>query len=107
MIKKILQLKNVGSYRENPIENCTDWNGEFKKNTIIYGENGVGKTTLSLLMGSLKGNTQILREKISFGSDGTQSASILLDDNSKCVYKNGSSGFEGISKTNEKGRLII
>jgi wobble nucleotide-excising tRNase len=89
MIKKILQLKNVGSYRENPIENCTDWNGEFKKNTIIYGENGVGKTTLSLLMGSLKGNTQILREKISFGSDGTQSASILLDDNSKCVYKNG------------------
>ena len=89
MIKKILQLKNVGSYRENPIENCTDWNGEFKKNTIIYGENGVGNTTLSLIMGSLKGNTQILREKISFGSDGTQSASILLDDKSKCIYKNG------------------
>jgi wobble nucleotide-excising tRNase len=88
MIKKILKLKNVGLYALEPISNCKDWNGEFRKNTIIYGENGTGKTTLSLLFTSLKGNNEILREKSTIGTDGVQEVSILSQDNTKYRYEN-------------------
>lgn len=90
MIKKILKLQNIGLYAANPIVTCADWNGEFKKNTIIYGENGTGKTTLSLLFSSLKGDNEILRQKDTIGADGIQEASILLQDNTEYRYKNGS-----------------
>jgi wobble nucleotide-excising tRNase len=90
MIKKILKLKNVGLYALNPLATCKNWNGEFKKNTIIYGENGTGKTTLSLLLASLKGDNEILRQKSTIGTDGVQEVVIRSQDNMEYIYKNGS-----------------
>lgn len=88
MIKKILKLKNVGLYAPTPNSTCGDWNGEFFKNTIIYGENGTGKTTLSLLFTSLKGSNEILSEKSTIGTDGIQEVTILLKDDTVYKYKN-------------------
>lgn len=84
MIKKIVNVKNIGSYQDNICVHCGSWNGEFKQINIIYGENGAGKTTLSLLLRSLKGNNFLLKEKRSFGSTGIQKVDIITPDNIYC-----------------------
>lgn len=89
MIKKILETKNLGSYATNPVKTCTKWNGEFKSCNIIYGENGTGKTTLALILTSLSGNDKILIEKQKIGSTGDQKIQILMRDNTKRNYSQG------------------
>ena len=81
MIKKIIKIKWVGKY-ENFI---AQWVGdiEFKKHTLIYGDNWHGKTTLSNILTSLKENkSDIIFERRSFwlNSWDIQEISILLED---------------------------
>jgi wobble nucleotide-excising tRNase len=90
MIKKILEIENVGSYSTRPVKTCTEWNGEFKSRNIIYGENGAGKTTLAILFTSLRGDDKLLREKQKIGSTDDQKIQILMSDNTKRKYSNGS-----------------
>lgn len=90
MIKKILKIENVGSYATHPVKTCANWNGEFKSKNVIYGENGSGKTTLAIILASLKGNDKILKEKQTIGSTGSQEVQILMSDNTKRQYENGS-----------------
>lgn len=90
MIKKILETENVGSYAAHPVNTCTKWNGEFKSRNIIYGENGAGKTTLSMIFTSLSGDDKLLIEKQKIGSTGDQKIQILMSDNTKRKYSNGS-----------------
>lgn len=78
MIKKILETSNIGSYAVIPIKTCTNWNGEFRAQNIIYGENGAGKTTLAIILTSLAGQDNLLKEKEKIGSPGMQKIRILM-----------------------------
>ncbi|WP_182218161.1 AAA family ATPase [Rugamonas fusca] len=86
MLKKILEIENVGPYSSNPVKSSKDWNGEFKSKNIIYGENGVGKTTLALILTSLHGDDNLLKEKRTIGSSTPQKLRILMADGSIRKY---------------------
>lgn len=53
MIEKFIHIKSLGKF--------TDWSAtgdvQFKKLTLIYGENGYGKSTLTAILRSLSSNT--------------------------------------------------
>jgi wobble nucleotide-excising tRNase len=51
MLKKILKIKNLGLFREASCESH-----EFKKATLVYAENGRGKSTLANLLRSCATN---------------------------------------------------
>ncbi|MBI9055956.1 MAG: AAA family ATPase [Bacteroidales bacterium] len=77
MIKKIIRINNVGkftNYNSRGYSNC-----DFKKNTIIYAENGCGKTTLSVALKSLTGRNSLIKKKQSFGTDSGQIFEILSE----------------------------
>lgn len=75
-IKKILSLKGIGRFVDYSPRGNVDW----KKLTLIYGENGKGKTTLCSLLRSLaSGNAEILRGRKTIGRDIEPDAKILTD----------------------------
>lgn len=78
MLKKIIKIKGVGKYLDYKI-NQEYWDGVLKKDNVIYGENGTGKTTLTLILRSLLGKNNIIPKKKSFGFNGNQEI-IFLDD---------------------------
>jgi wobble nucleotide-excising tRNase len=83
MFKKIEYIKGYGKFTDFSVKNC-DWNGNFKRTTIIYAPNGSGKTSLSLMFRSIKGNNEIISKKRTFGI--TKDPEILLiSDNGKEV----------------------
>ena len=50
MLKKLTVIKNLGTFLNfKPQNSQTEWNGNFRKNNIIFAHNGSGKTTLSLI----------------------------------------------------------
>lgn len=93
MIKKFITIKGTGKFLNyNPanIPN-NNWNSEFNRNNLIYGENGSGKTTLSYLFRSLKNDNALLLKKRSFDTSVDQRIDILTDDpiNLRISYSNG------------------
>ena len=77
MIKKIIQIKNVGRYKNYNADNTFS---ELSNNTVIYGNNGNGKTTLSLILKSLRGNNELIKKKQTFGTEEEQKIKILSDE---------------------------
>ena len=76
MIKKFISLKNIGRFQE--YDACGDTS--LHKLTVIYGENGKGKTTLCAVLRSLHTQeTRYITEKRSLGAIGTPEANLLLD----------------------------
>jgi len=53
MLEKIISIKNVGKF-VNFNSKSPDWNGNFNKLTLIYADNGYGKTTLAQIFKSLQ-----------------------------------------------------
>ncbi|HMD83757.1 MAG TPA: AAA family ATPase [Terriglobia bacterium] len=85
MINKILFIKNVGRF--------VDYSGhgdvEFQKLTLIFGENGRGKTMLSAILRSLgTGDAQCLLERKSIKSSKEPEACIRVNSASH-TFKNG------------------
>lgn len=74
-IEKIVELRNIGIFKEytkDPVE--------FKQVTVIYGENGRGKSTIAALLSSLlDGNCDQIQARATFGG-GSQSALLLASD---------------------------
>jgi wobble nucleotide-excising tRNase len=94
MIKKILKIKNIGRLNipvkdENGDENKND-DFSFKKNTLIFGENTYGKTTLVSVLKSLQSGG-LLDNRKKFKSQNEIQIKIEIDDN-------------GISKFHEYGK---
>lgn len=87
MIRKIIKIKGVGKYLDYKI-NKELWDGELNKETVIYGENGTGKTTLTLILRSLTGKNNLILKKKSFGYIGDQEISLIDDSNNTYVFKN-------------------
>lgn len=81
MIDRLLQLKNVGKFRDwRPVGDLA-----FRALTLIYGGNGSGKTTLSAVLRSLRcGDPNPIEERASLGSTDGPSVEILVGD---CNYR--------------------
>lgn len=80
MIKKILKIKNIGRY---DIDSAND-DMSFSKQTIIFGANKIGKTTLISIFRSLKeGEINYIACRKTFGCN--------ISDNQECeiLYNNG------------------
>lgn len=81
MIKKFIKISGTGkflNYTPNSVpagHRTTD----FEKINLIYAENGYGKTTLSIVLHSLKGNNNVLTKKRSFDRTVPQTVEIITD----------------------------
>ena len=49
MLEKIVQIKNIGRFRDY----AASGDVTFRKLTLVYAENGRGKTTLCVILRSL------------------------------------------------------
>jgi len=89
MIEKIISIKNVGRFRNcNPSGDVA-----FKKVTLMFGENGRGKTTLCAILRSLQtGKEAYILERKTLGASDNASALIRLGGSN---YTYGSNGWSG------------
>jgi wobble nucleotide-excising tRNase len=84
MLKKLLKVKNIGRYAID--STCDDLS--FKRQTIIFGTNKIGKTTLVSILKSLReSNNFYITGRRTFGttSKDIQECEILFDSN-KAIY---------------------
>ena len=86
MLKKILAIANVGRI----VQFSGRGNLAFRKLTLIYGENGRGKSTLSSVLRSLQsGDGTYVTERRTLGSSAPPEISILVDGPGLANFKNG------------------
>lgn len=86
MIKKIVAIRNVGRLEKYN----TSGDLTFRKLTLIFAENGRGKTTLTDVLRSLStGNGEHILGRKTLGSAFPPSAHILLDDDRAVTFKDG------------------
>ena len=84
MISKIVKLLGVGTLHE-PLPNGPIILG---KRTIIFGENGCGKSTFVAVLRSLsQGTGEALRNRITIGGKHEPSAEFLLGNKTHCFAK--------------------
>lgn len=84
MIKKLLKIKNIGKYDVNSVSDDLS----FGKQTIIFGSNKKGKTTLVSILKSLKwSDDSYITGRKTFGTtiNDKQECEILIDSN-KAIY---------------------
>lgn len=85
MLLKIIKLKNIGLFQNYCCGNLQP----FKKATIIYGQNGTGKTTISTVLSCLKSNTKTdIKKRQTFGTTEAQEVEILLENGSNVKFEN-------------------
>lgn len=95
MIKKILKISGVGKFK-NFSSNHDDLT--FRENTIIFGFNTYGKSTLTTIFRSLKKSDQkYIEGKRTFGHEGAIVVDILDDSNKHLTLANGNWKNESIS----------
>jgi wobble nucleotide-excising tRNase len=77
MLRKIVSIKNVGRF-----QNCgAPGDVELKHYSLIFAENGRGKTTLCAIFRSLQsGDAAHVRGRTTLGTRGAPEITILLDD---------------------------
>ena len=86
MIERIISIKNIGKFL-----NCkAAGDVTFRRLTLIYAENGRGKTTFCDIVRSLKTNNgDRIAGRKTLGTSGSPFAEILVSGN-KLTFKNGS-----------------
>lgn len=65
MLEKLISIKNIGKLAKLNLRNG-NWDGVFSRSNIIYAPNGTGKTTLSMIFQSMKGDENLIKKKITF-----------------------------------------
>ncbi len=88
MLKKLIQINNYGKFSDFNIA-YSNWDGSFKKNNIIYAPNGSGKTSLSSLFNSMKGDNDMVFKKQTFDSKQKPFAKFILENNKELKFNNG------------------
>ncbi len=74
MISRITNIKNVGRFHC-----CIIGGKQFGKNTIIFGQNTGGKSTLTDILWSFKtGDEAFIKGRKTFGSKGEQQVEFLM-----------------------------
>lgn len=78
MISRFTIIKGIGKFQD-----CSSIGGRhFSKNTIIFGHNTGGKSTLTNILWSLKtGNSAIIEGRKSFGFKGNQQVELFNENN--------------------------
>lgn len=86
MIKKIRCIKNIGKFL-NFSSNADELS--FQRETIIYGRNANGKSTLSAIFRSLKkGDPSILYPRRAFGAGENSKEVIIEEDSKNYIFRN-------------------
>jgi wobble nucleotide-excising tRNase len=86
VIKKIVKVENVGRFAKL----VPGGDVEFRKLTLLYGENGHGKTTMASVFRSLKtGQAAHITERATLGATGGQSIEILLGTSGVAKFASG------------------
>jgi wobble nucleotide-excising tRNase len=76
MLEKIVRIRNVGRFRDC----CAVGDVTFRKLTLIYAENGRGKTTLCAILRSLQGGQpELIGERKTLGAAEPASIQLLVD----------------------------
>lgn len=88
MLKRLVKINGVGQYVKFNAHR-DHWDGDLGKQTLIFGENGTGKTTLSIILKSLAGNDNLVKKKKSFGYKGEQDILFLDESGVPYQYTNG------------------
>ncbi|MGN4271782.1 AAA family ATPase [Bacillus cereus group sp. BCN115] len=86
-MKKLLGIKNYGKFKDFKLH-TSDWDGTFKKINLIYAPNGSGKTSISLLFESLKGNNDLILKKKNLYSEESPEIILLGEDNKQVKFAN-------------------
>jgi len=96
MLKKFISIKNVGKFR-----NCVaSGDIEFRRLSLVYAENGRGKTTLSAILRSLQlGDPLFITERNTLDGNGTSQVDLLTDS--------GKLSFDGTTWTQQYQSLAI
>ncbi|MEN9852627.1 MAG: hypothetical protein RI996_570, partial [Candidatus Parcubacteria bacterium] len=77
MLKRIQKILNIGKFESCIIPCC-----QFEKETIIFGSNTKGKSTLTAILRSLQtGNNDILIGRKTFGASGSKNVEIDFENN--------------------------
>lgn len=78
MIEKFISIKNIGRFRD-----CSPRGDvSFRRLTLLFAENGRGKTTLCAIFRSLMtGRHEFISERKTLGANGPASVQIRLDKN--------------------------
>lgn len=85
MIKKLISIKHFGTFEDFSIKN-SDWDGTFKKVNVIYGGNGKGKTSFSIILQSLCNNDMLMTKKTHKSSINLPKVEFLNEDNKLLKY---------------------
>ena len=90
MIKKFIKISGTGkflNYNHSTVS-AGFRTTNFERINLIYGENGSGKTTIAVILNSLKGNNALLKKMRAFDRTIAQSVELLTDDptNPKITY---------------------
>jgi len=86
VLEKIVKIKNIGRFREY----AAIGHVAFRKLTLLYAENGRGKTTLCAILRSLvTGQSEFINERKTLGAADAQFVHLRLD-NSDYQFTNGS-----------------
>jgi wobble nucleotide-excising tRNase len=86
IIRKIVRIENVGRFTKL----VPSGDVEFRKLTLLYGENGHGKTTMAAVVRSLQtGHAAHISERATLGASGGQGIEILLGTGGVAKFANG------------------
>jgi len=94
MISRFTNIKGVGRFHD-----CQFGGRHFSKNTIIFGQNTGGKSTLTDILWSFKtGDTAFIEGRKTFGSTGSQQVEFFDENNNPFRFPSAewSLGFENI-----------
>ncbi len=85
MLKKMISIRNVGRFRDA----VSSGDVEFMRSTLIFAENGRGKTTLCAVLRSLgSGNPGLMRGRTTLGQADAPEVNIRLEDGN-ALFGNG------------------
>ena len=88
MLKRIRRIQNIGRFAA-----CHDAGRAFSKETVVFGFNAQGKSTLTAILRSLKhGNSDILIGRTTFGAKAGISIELDFeegDDRDTYIFQNG------------------
>ena len=88
MIRFVQKIQGVGRYA-NYVAAALPANQQaqaFKKMNLIYGENGTGKTTLTHIFRSLKGDNELLLKKTAFNYTDSPEVQLQTDASANPSY---------------------
>ena len=86
MIKKIVKIKSVGRF----VSYRASGDVELKRNNLVFGENGRGKTTLCAVLRSLQsGDPAHIAGRRTLGGADSPEVTLLLSDGSPAIFNNG------------------